>query len=546
VARDWKVISVGQSDRNGGPLRPALDRRQFLRGVAATGAFAGAGSLLAACGGSSTSSSSAPASTAKKPGGSLKVGLSGSSGADTLDPHAGLTYLDTARAQSLYQPLLQLNNKAQTEFVLAESIAPGKTTTEWIIKLRKGVTFHDGKPLTADDVIYTFRRIKTGNKGGSFSGGDSLGPMDLKGLKALDTHTVQVPFTSPYGSFIEQLAYWYYLYILPDGFNPAAGKPNGTGPFTYQSFTPQQRSVFTKNKNYWKSGQPYVDTLTIIDFSDNTALQNALTTGVIHGAGAFDGPALAVLKTASGVKTIASHTGAITPFTMRVDQAPFSDVNVRQALRLLVGRQQIINSGLDGYGVIASDVFSPYDPNFDHSLRRETDIAQAKSLLKKAGHENLTVTLTTSPAATGMVSMATVLAEQAKAAGVTIKLNNVPPSTFFGKNYLQWTFSQDFYNFSPYLAQVAQSMLPTSPFNETHTNNPTINTLYMLANARLSDSTRKEIVHEMQQFDFTQGGYIIPAFIDALDAYSDKVTGYVPSAVGQPLSQFNFEDWSFV
>ena len=230
---------MDQSDRSGGPLRAALDRRQFLRGIAVTGAFAGAGGLLAACGGSSTSSSSAPASTVtKKTGGNLKVGLSGSSGADTLDPHAGLTYLDTARAQSLYQPLLQLNNKAQTEFVLAESITPNKTTSEWIIKLRQGVTFHDGKPLTADDVIYTFRRIKTGNKGESFSGGDSLGPMDLKGLKALDTHTVQVPFTSPYGSFIDQLAYWYYLYIIPDGFNPAAGKPNGTGPFSLPELHP--------------------------------------------------------------------------------------------------------------------------------------------------------------------------------------------------------------------------------------------------------------------------------------------------------------------
>ena len=524
----------------------ALDRRQFLRGIAATGAVAGAGGLLAACGGSSATSSSAPASTARKPGGNLKVGLSGSSGADTLDPHGGLTYLDTARAQSLYQPLLQLNNKAQTEYVLAEEITPGKSTAEWIIRLRQGVTFHDGKPLTADDVIYTFRRIKTGNKGGSFSGGDSLGPMDLKGLKAVDTHTVQVPFTSPYGSFLEQLAYWYYLYIVPEGFNPAAHTPNGTGPFRYQSFTPQQRSVFTRNKNYWKSGRPYVDTLAIIDFSDNTSLQNALTTGVIQGAGAFDGPELAVLKAAGGVKTITSHTGAITPFTMRVDQAPFNDVNVRQALRLLVGRQQLINSGLDGYGVVASDVFSPYDPNFDHSLHRDADISQAKFLLKKAGHENLTVALTTSAAATGMVAMATVLAEQAKAAGVTIKLNNVPPSTFFGKNYLSWTFSQDFYNYSPYLAQVAQSMLPTSPFNETHTDNASYNSLYKQANTTLSESTRKQITREMQKFDFTQGGYIIPAYIDALDAYSTKITGYVPSAVGQPLSQFNFEDWSFV
>jgi peptide/nickel transport system substrate-binding protein len=539
---------VDRSDRNGGLLSggAALDRRQFIRGVAATGAVVGAGGLIAACSSSSSTSSATTTIAAPKRGGNLKVGLSGSSGADTLDPHAGLTYLDSARAESLYESLLQLNTQAQIEMVLAEEIT-ANTPMEWIIRLRKGITFHSGKPLTAQDVIYSFRRIKTGNTGGtSFSGGDSLGPMDLGGLKALDSRTVQVPFTSPYASFLDQLSYWYYLFIIPDGFNPAKEKPNGTGPFVYQSFIPEQRSVFARNPNYWASGLPYVDTLTIIDFPDNTSLQDALTTGVIHAAGGFDGPELAALGTVSGVKTVASHTGAITPFTMRVDQPPFNDVRVRQALRLLVDRPQLIDSALDGYGTVASDVFSPYDPDFDHALHREQDIPQAKALLKAAGHENLTVKLTTSPAATGMVAMATVLAEQAKAAGVTINLSDVPSSTFFGKNYLSWTFSQDFYNYSPYLAQVAQSMLPASPFNETHTDNPSLNRMYAQANATLNASVRKQIEYDMQTFDLNQGGYIIPAYIDALDAYSTKITGYSPSSVGQPLSDMSFEKWWFV
>ena len=186
--------------------------------------------------------------------------------------------------------------------------------------------------------------------------------------------------------------------------------------------------MFTRNPHYWKSGLPYVDTLTIIDFSDNTTLQDALTTGVIHGAGALDGPQIASLATSSGIKTVVSHSGEIVPFTMRVDQAPFNDVNVRQAMRLLVDRPQLIDSALDGYGVVANDLFSPYDPDFDHSLVRpaQGDIQQAKFLLKKAGQDGLTVTLTTSAVATGTVAMATVLAAQAKAAGVTVKLSNVP------------------------------------------------------------------------------------------------------------------------
>src|SRR5712691_1364160 len=322
--------------------RDPLGRRQFLRGVAATGALAGAGGLMAGCSSSGSSGSPAAgassASTAPRRGGNLKVGLTGGSGTDTLDPHKGLTYLDTARAQALYQPLLQLNTKAQTEFVLAEEISPHGSTSQWVIRLRPGITFHDGKPLVAADVIFTLTRVINQK----LTGATPLGPVDVKGLKALDKHTVLVPMTSPYGSFLDQLAYWYYLYIVPAGFNPQ--QPNGTGPFKYQSFTPGQRSVFTRNSNYWKTGLPYADTLTIIDFSDSASLQNALETGVIHGAGALEGPQIAALRNTSGVHTVASHTGAITPFTMRVDQAPFNDVNVRQAMRLLVDRQQLINS----------------------------------------------------------------------------------------------------------------------------------------------------------------------------------------------------------
>jgi peptide/nickel transport system substrate-binding protein len=537
------VQRYGQSDR-----RPEPDngpgRRDFLRGIAATGALASVGGLLAGC--SSGASSSAPAKAAGSPtgaprrGGNLKVGLTGGSGTDTLDPHKGLTYLDTARAQALYQPLIQLNAQGQNEFVLAESISPRGSTSEWVIRLRPDITFHDGKALTSADVIFTLRRILSQK----LTGSTPLGPVNAKGLKALDAHTVLVPMTSPYGSFLDQLSYWYYLYVVPTTFDPK--KPNGTGPFKYQSFTPGQRSVFARNGSYWKSGLPHVDSLTIIDFSDSTALQNALTTGVIQGAGALEGPQIAALKSSPGVRTVTSHTGAITPFTMRVDQAPFNDVNVRQAMRLLVDRQQLINSALDGFGSVGADVSSPYDPNYDTALHRDQDIAQAKRLLQKAGHENLTVQLVTSAVATGTVAMATVLQQQAKAAGVTINLKQVDPSTFFGPNYLQWTFSQDFYNYSPYLAQVAESFLPTSPFNETHWSQSQYGNLYHQANVTTSASVRKEIEHQMQLIDFNQGGYIIPAFIDALDAYSTKITGYAPARVGQPLSDFDFEHFSFV
>ncbi len=541
-----EVSSVDRPDQSSTP-RPASEfgRRQFLRGIAAAGAMAGTGGLLAACGGSSSGQTQhLDASRRMRRGGNLKLGLTGGSSSDTLDPHKSLTYVDTSRLQSLYQPLVQLDARAQVEYVLAESITPHQgSLSEWVIRLRPGVTFHDGKDFTASDVLFTFQRVFSNG----FTGKFGLGPIDLAHTKALDAHTVLVQLTKPFSSFAEQLAaFWYNLYIAPEGFSPA--KPVGTGAFVYQSFTPGQRSVFTRNPHYWKSGLPHVDTLTIIDFSDNTTLQDALSTGVIQGAGALDGPQIASLATSSGIKTVVSHSGEIVPFTMRVDQAPFNDVNVRQAMRLLVDRPQLIDSALDGYGVVANDLFSPYDPDFDHSLVRpaQGDIQQAKFLLKKAGQDGLTVTLTTSAVATGTVAMATVLAAQAKAAGVTVKLSNVPAGTFFGPDYLKWSFSQDYYNYYPYLAQVAESMLKASPFNETHTNNPHYTNLYNQANATASPALRKEIITEMQNFDFNEGGYIIPAYIDVLDAYSDTITGYTAGKVGQPLSNFDFEHFAFI
>jgi peptide/nickel transport system substrate-binding protein len=142
--------------------------------------------------------------------------------------------------------------------------------------------------------------------------------------------------------------------------------------------------------------------------------------------------------------------------------------------------------------------------------------------------------------------MATLFKQQASAAGVTVNLNQVSPSSFFGPNYYtKVPFAQIYYNYSPYLSQVAQTFLPMSPFQETHFNDPHYTKLYYDANKTLSTSVRKQIIHEMQRIDFNQGGYIIPCFVDSLDAYSSNLTGYQKGKVGEPLGNFPFEDFSF-
>lgn len=537
------------SDPSSRPVNDAggrFDRRTFLRTFVAGGTALAAGGLLEACssGGSQVPTSSAAPASAPRRGGDLRVGLTGGGSSDTLIPFdGGISAIGTARAQQLYQPLIQLGNNAQLQYVLAEEIVPNGSTSNWIIKLRDGVTFHDGKPFGADDVIYTLRTILDQKLGGALV----LAPVDTKGLRKRDNLTVEVPATSPFGSFPEQLAaFWYFLYIAPDGWTQK-DTPNGTGPFKYQSFTPGQQSVFVRNDNYWKSGLPYLDTVTIQDFNDPTSVQNALVSGEIDCTGQLSGVQFQTLKATSGIVTVPSKTGAIQPFTMRVDRAPFNDVNVRQAFRYLVNRQEMINVSLDGYGWPASDVTSPYDPDFDGALHREQDLSQAKYLLKQAGYDNdLKVQLYSSLAvSSSALSMATVLAQQANSVGVTVDIVQASATTFFSDYYTKVPFAQIYYDYSPYLSQVAQTFLPNSPFPETHFDDPHYTSLYYQANKTQNASVRKEIEYEMQNIDFTQGGYIIPCFVDSLDAYSSKLVGYQTGEVGEPLGNFNFEDYWF-
>ena len=237
----------------------------------------------------------------------------------------------------------------------------------------------------------------------------------------------------------------------------------------YKSFTAGQQSEFTKYADYHEDGKPYVDSLTIIDFPDDTARTNALLGGQVDVIDNLPAAQVQNVEANPNLRVLSSETGAWQPFTMRVDQAPFDDVRVRQAFRLIVDREQMVQQVLSGHGSVANDLYARYDPAYASDLpQRQQDLEQAKSLLKQAGREGLSVELVTAPVFQGIVEAAQVFAEQAKGAGVDVKVRRVDSGTFYGDNYLSWTFAQDFWATRVYLSQVAQGDLPESPFNETH------------------------------------------------------------------------------
>jgi len=229
---------------------------------------------------------------------------------------------------------------------------------------------------------------------------------------------------------------------------------------------------------------------------------------------------------------------------MRVDAAPFNDVRVRQAMRLLVNRPQMLDAVFGGNGTIGNDVCSLFDPSYDKSLaQRHYDPVHARALLKAAGQENLHVQLVSSPIAQGASGSAQAFVQQAKAGGVTINLRQVNVTQFYGPQYLKWVFAQDFSFYQYYLPSVAQFFVPSGPYNECHFNNPRYTSLFNQALKIVDPAKRIPLVHEMQQIDYSQGGYIIPFFPPVIDGVAANVHGVNPTKTGAPLNNY---DWRTV
>jgi len=472
-------------------------------------------------------------------GGNLRVAMLGGSSADSLDPHSCVVQADTARTVALYDPLVEMNQDATLVNALAESIEPNPTATEWTIRLRKGVTFHDGKPLTAADVAYTFRRIL--DPRAPLTGALALQPLDIDNITLLDTRTLRIPTKVPYANLPECVSSSIYYGIVPVDFDPK--RPVGTGAFKYESFTPGQQSVFSRFDDHWRPGLPYLDRLTIIDsFASEVAAFNALQGGQVDALASA--PLTLVRQLAAGgpLKALVSEPGQWTPFTMRVDQPPFDDPNVRKAFRLLVDREQMIKVGLNGLGIAAADVFAPWDPLFDTSLRRERDVDQAKFLLRKAGEDRLEVELVTSDIANRVPQLAQIFAVQAADAGVKVRVRQVPADVFYGDQYLQWNFAQDYWYYTPYLPQISVCSLPGATYNETHWTDERYAKLFHEARGTVDLDKRRELAWELQKIDFEEGGLIIPSFNRGVDLLANNVQGLQAGRTGRPLGNYAFRD----
>jgi peptide/nickel transport system substrate-binding protein len=506
-----------------------FDRGNFLRRAAAAG-------LVVALPGSKLS---IPQAKAPKKGGKLLVGLVG--GAETYDPATPVTTFDLARERQAFNCLSWQLDNGQLVPELAESFESNKKGDVWLVHLKKGVEWHNGKTLTSKDVVYTIQRIIKNN----LSGASTLTHIDPNQIKAIDKYTVQFKLPQPFGLFpLPFAAPW--TSITPAGRDHFTNTNLvGTGPFIVRSIYPGQQTIFARNPNYFGQA-PLVDQLVFVNIGDDTARVNALIGGQVH---LIESTPAAQVPTVSrsGMKVLNTPSSRLSPLAMNLNYAPFKDARVRQAFRLIPDRKAMVASALGGLGRVGNDLFDMDDPLYAKFTQRAQDIDKAKSLLKAAGQDGMTIELRTSQLRPGMLEGSLFFAQQAKQAGITVNINNAPVTNYFQvPQYYSRPFFATAWSARPMLTAMQLMLFRNSHWAETSWNNPQFEQLVTLGSQSLDAAKQKKLFSDAQQMLYNDGGYIVWGFYNILDGQSPKVTGVKRDRWGGPLGGYNFTGVSFV
>jgi peptide/nickel transport system substrate-binding protein len=468
------------------------------------------------------------------------VGVVSGGPAETLNIQKASALGDFVRGYGLYDGLFIVGNGG-LQPGLASAGEPNKDATVWTLTLRSGVHWHDGKPLTADDVLYTINTWNSPTQ--TYFGSLAQAIIDFKGVRKRGPMTIEIPLLLPVAEFPSVISFP-NAYIVQDGARDFT-HPVGTGAFRYESFTAGQTSTFLPNPDYWR-GAPYVDEFVCnSSFQQDAERVNAVISGQVSVAPGVP-PALARANVASAVFGNAPGPGFI-PLTMRVDQPPFTDVRVRQAFKLATQRKPFVTDVFDGYATLGNDSPGSLLRYWASDITPIYDPERAKALLKAAGYPNgITVPLQTSAVAPGLVESATLWAAQAAAAGITAPVKQTPASTFFtpAGGYLskQRVFSTNLWlGVASMTSLYLETLNSKAPFNETGwaLTDSSQNRLVRAAMAELEPTKAAEKWHAVQEQQVQEGGYIVPVNNNFVDTYASNVRGGNTTRLG------NNNDWDY-
>jgi len=364
-------------------------------------------------------------------GGTVRVGLGQPTKA--IDP---VTLTDPASIGVVSQVgeyLILDDPKDGLQPKLAVSWEADETARRWTFKLRQGVKFHDGRAVTARDVVASFERLVDPNSG-SAALSAYKGILSKGGAKIVDDETVAFDLDQSNSNFPFYVSSDVYnAVILPADYAGDFEKNfNATGPFKLESFRPKQGATFVRNPDYW-GDKALPDRVEIKFFDDEQAQVVALQAGQLDVIPSTTRLELAIEGNAN-FRLLSVQASSHDAVHLRTDQAPFTDKRVRRALALTLDREAIVKGLLKGRAIVGNDTpFAPIFPSADPSVpQRKQDIAEAKRLLAEAGVPNgFEVTLTTERAY-DIPDYAVIIQNFAKKAGIDIKLNVLPQDAYYG------------------------------------------------------------------------------------------------------------------
>lgn len=359
---------------------------------------------------------------AQDKGGTLEIAIEGSPVG--LDPHVATAFTSTQVFGQIYEGLVEIDKNLKVKPALASSWTVGGGGLRYVFKIRPNVVFHDGTPMTASDVVYSFNRVRDPKIGSAYASRIDL----IKNIRATGPLEVTIDLSKTYTPFLSQIS---AISIVSEKYVKAGGdlksKAMGTGPFILKTWIPDTSLLLTKNTKYWMKDLPYLDALKFNIVTDQSTRQVGLQSGTYQFIPAMDATAAMTLKNANNVKISEVPDLSYMLVGMNVSKPPFNNAKVRQALNYAINRPELVEAVFFGRGTPAG----PLSPVLDDFTLPTTsypcykyDPNQAKKLLAEAGFPNgVDLTISTFGTIKAVLDTAQVVQAQLNKAGFRTKLN---------------------------------------------------------------------------------------------------------------------------
>jgi peptide/nickel transport system substrate-binding protein len=447
-----------------------------------------------------------------------------------LDPAFASSDSEIAILNAVYDYLVDVDQDSKVQPRLATKWDISKDGLTYTFTLAPNVTFHDGSPLTAKDVVWTFDRLRDPQlklpTSSLYANIDSISAVG-------DGQVVfKLKATNPF--FLYDVSDNHAL-ILKANTSDAATKFVGTGPFKVTSYSPENRMELAANDKYFVPGKPGVATLTFIFFKDQASSVNALRGGQVDLVMRMPGALFKTLTSESGITTVSVPTNGFDLVRLRADRKPGSDPRVIKALKLATDRKAIFDNVALGFGAAGRD--SPIGPLFKSYYSEDTPIPArdpkaARALLADAGYPNGLKLDLHVPDSGDRPDLAVVLKEQWKEAGIEVNPIVEPESVYYGDDgWLGVDLGITGWGSRPTPQFYFDVMLVTgAKWNEAHYSDPELDKLAATAGSTLDEAERAKAYKDIQRILIERGPVIIPYFFAQFGAIKSNFSGFTLQA----------------